>query len=271
MMTRRHFALTLPTVLAAPAITGRLRAESPEDKGRKLKDQLVDALGGERFLNMHDRTEQGRAYSFFREQLSGLSVVHIYTQYQAKAGPGDFPAVRERQAFGVKQDDAIIFADGSVYEITYRGARPLADERLNRYIETTNRNIFYILRQRSREEGMIFESTGGDVVENQPVLVLKVTDPQNRTVTVYLHHTTFLPVMQRFSLMDPILKERREEVTRFNKYRSVGGVMWPYDIQRERDGEKIFQMFAENVTINNNLADKLFVLPSGMKLLKKDV
>jgi len=264
MMTRRQFACSL---LAATAI----RAETPEERGNTLKEKLVNALGGAQFLNMRDRTEEGRAYSFFREQLSGLSVVKIYTKYQEKAGPGDFPAVRERQAFGKKEDDAIIFAEGAVHEVTYRGARPLADDRLQRYIETTNRNILYIVRNRLREPGMIFESPGGDVIENQPVQVLKVTDPQNRTVTVYLHRSTFLPVLQRFSLMDPILKERREEVTRFNKYRSVSGVMWPYDIQRERDGEKIFQMFAEAVTVNNNLPDKLFTLPSGIKILKKDV
>jgi hypothetical protein len=266
MMTRRYFAVSLPAALAAR----KLRAETLEERGKKLLDKLVAALGGDQFLNMRDRTEEGRAYSFFREQLSGLSVVRIYTQYTAKTGPEGFPAIRERQVFGKNQDDAIIFADGGVHEVTFRGARPLADDRLHRYVETTHRNIFYIVRQRLKEPGMIFESPGGDVVENQPVQVLNVTDDQNRVVTVYLHHSTFLPVMQRFKLMDPILKERREEVTRFNKYRSVSGVMWPYDIQRERDGEKIFQMFAENVTVNNNLADKLFTLPAGIKILKKD-
>ncbi len=263
MMTRRLFAATLPAALA-------LRAETMEERGRKLMDKLVEAVGGNQFLTMHGRTEEGRAYSFYREQLSGLSVVHIYTQYPAKAGPGDFPAVRERQAFGKNLDDAIIFAEGAAHEVTFRGARPLPDERLRRYIETTKRNIFYIIRQRLHEPGMIFESPGGDVIENQPVLVLTVTDSENRVVTVYLHRTTFLPVLQKFHLMDPILKERREEVTRFNKYRSVKGVMWPYDIQRERDGEKIFQMFSESVTINNSLPDKMFTLPSGIKVLKKE-
>ena len=87
MMTRRLFAATLPAAFA-------LRGETMEERGRKLKDKLVAALGGNQFLNMRDRTEEGRAYSFYREELSGLSVVHIYTQYAAKAGPGDFPAVR---------------------------------------------------------------------------------------------------------------------------------------------------------------------------------
>ena len=267
MMTRRHFAASLPAAL----VGRRLRAETMESRGHKLMDKLVAALGGDLFLNMRDRTEEGRAYSFFREQLSGLSIVHIYTQYPEKGGPGDFPAIRERQAFLKNQDDAIIFAENAAYEVNFRGARPLADDRLQRYIETTNRNIFYIVRQRLHEPGMIFESPGGDVIENQPVQILNVTDPQNRLVTVYLHHLTFLPVMQRFKLMDPIFKEQREEVTRYTNYKSIKpGVMWPYAILRERDKEKVFQMFADNITVNNNLADKLFTLPSGIKMLKKD-
>ena len=81
MMTRRVFAVSLPAALAAR----RLRAETAEDRGRKLMDKLVQALGGDVFLNMHDRTEEGRAYSFFREQLSGLSIMHLYTQYTSEA------------------------------------------------------------------------------------------------------------------------------------------------------------------------------------------
>jgi len=263
MMTRRLFAATLPAALA-------LRGETMEERGKKLLDKLVEALGGSQFLNMRDRTEEGRAYSFFKEELSGLSVVRIYTQYPPQGGPGEFPAIRERQAFGKKFDDAIIFANGAAHEVTFRGARPLPDERLTRFIETTRRNIFYIVRQRLKEYSMIFESPGGDVIENQPVRVLNITDSDNRSVTVYLHNSTYLPVLQKFKLMDPILKERREEVTRFSKYRSINGIMWPYDVQRERDGEKIFQMFAENVQVNTGLSDKLFMLPSGIRILKKE-
>src|SRR5690349_9036674 len=176
MRTRRFFAVSLPAALAAR----RLHSETLEERGRKLRDKLVEALGGSTYLNMRDRTEEGRAYSFFREELSGLSIVHLYTQYRSQAGPGDFPAVPERQAFGKNQDDAILFAENAGYEVTYRGARPMADDRLQRYIESTNRNIFYIVRERLREEGMIFESPGGDVIENQPVEVLDITDSKNR-------------------------------------------------------------------------------------------
>jgi hypothetical protein len=60
-------------------------------------------------------------------------------------------------------------------------------------------------------------------------------------------------------------------VTIFSKYRDVGGgVMWPFAIRRERNGEKIFEMYLERVEINLDLKDSMFALPQGLKLLKKD-
>jgi hypothetical protein len=48
------------------------------------------------------------------------------------------------------------------------------------------------------------------------------------------------------------------------------GVKWPCNIHRERNGEKIFEMFSDQVQINRNLKDDLFELPGNIKVLPKD-
>ena len=96
---------------------------------------------------------------------------------------------------------------------------------------------------------------------------MDITDAANRVVTVYIHQSTRLPVRQVFFRRDPVTKERNEEVTVFSKYRDVGGVQWPHVIQRERNGEKIFEMYADSVAINQGLTDDLFTLPANMKVL----
>ena len=97
-----------------------------------------------------------------------------------------------------------------------------------------------------------------------------VFDAQNRDVTVWVNSNTFLPVKQRFYRWDPIVNDRREEVTHYAKYRDVGNrVMWPFDVQRERDGEKVYEMYAEQVSVGDPLPDSMFELPSGAKILKK--
>ena len=74
---------------------------------------------------------------------------------------------------------------------------------------------------------------------------------------------------QTFVRRDPKTKERFEEVTIFSKYRDVGGgVQWPFAIQRERDKEKIFEMYSDSVTVGQKLPDKLFELPGDVKKLK---
>ena len=65
-------------------------------------------------------------------------------------------------------------------------------------------------------------------------------------------------------------KDFDTEVSIFAKFRDVGGgVKWPYDVRRERNGEKIFELFAETVEINKDLQDNLFTLPGNLKLLPK--
>jgi hypothetical protein len=247
------------------------QAETNLEGGKRLVDEAVAALGGDNFLHMQDRIESGRAYSFYREKISGLSIAKIYTRYLIRPEPPepDFLGVREREAFGKKEDSAVLFVEGQGYDVTFRGARPLSEEVLQRFKETTLNNVFYILRQRLGEPGLILESRGSDVVENQPVDIVDITDADNHTVKVYFNQMTHLPSKQVRYRHDPKTKDRIEEVTRFSKFRAVSGVQWPYAIQRERDGEKVYQMFSDSVEINPGLTDNLFTLPSDIKILPK--
>lgn len=265
------FALFL---LAVPAWLGPLQAaETNQQRGKRVVDEALAALGGRNFLQMRDRVETGRAYQFYREQLSGLAIAHIYTRYITRPEPPvpDFLGVRERESFDKNQSSAIIFTEtGQGYDITWRGARPLPDETLARYKDSTLHNILYILRMRLGEPGLTIDSQGSDVRENQPVEIVDITDADNRTVTVYFNRTSKLPVYQIFKRRNPTDKEWDIESTRFSKYRDVGGgVMWPFAVERERNQEKIFEMYADSIVINKDLKDDLFTLPANMKILKK--
>ena len=263
-MNRRKFALAL----AAGAT--QLRGETAKERGKLLADKVVEGLGGSAFRNMQTHTEMGRAYSFYHEKLNGLSVARIYTKYLQPDKQADGIFQLQRQVLGKHLEDAVIFTTNEGYEVTYRGAKPLPDDQVMRYHETTLRDIFYILRERFDEPGIEFESSGADVVENQSVLKLDVYDSENRQITVWVSATTFLPVKQRFYRWDPVINARREEVTRYSKYRDIGqGIMWPFATERERDTEKVYQMFSEQVTANETMADSLFELPNGIKMLKK--
>jgi hypothetical protein len=238
-------------------------AQAIEARGKKVIDDAIAALGGQKFLTMQDRIEKGRAYSFFHDQLSGLSVAKIYTRYITVPPDrtGIDLGIQERQAFGKNEDYFVLFRQEGAWEVTFRGPKELEKDRDQRYHDTTLNNVLYILRQRLYEPGMIFESRGSDVIENLPVEVVDITDSQNRVVRVYFHQTTKLPVRQSWVWRDPQTKERDEEVTRFSRYRETSGIQWPQQMLRERNREKTYEIFSEAVTVNEGLADNLFAVP----------
>jgi len=232
----------------------------PDARARKVIDDAVVALGGEKFLTMEDRTEIGRVYSFYNDKLTGLSIAKVYTRYISvdPTKSGLDLGVRERQVFGKKEDSAVVLTENKGANINWRGAKPLPAEDFERYRESTLRSVLYLLRHRLREKGLTFESRGSEVVDHQPVEVVDIIDSENRQSTVYFHQTTHLPVKQTFSRLDLKTRDRIDEVTYFARYRETDGIQWPQEITRERNGEKIYQIFAETVRFNQNLTDDLF-------------
>jgi len=240
-----------------------LAQSAAEQRGKKIIDDAIQALGGNHFLSMEDRIESGRAYSFYRDNISGRDIARIYTRYvTVPAGKSsEVLGQREREAFGKDEDSSLLFTEKGAWEINWRGTKELPKERYDRYRESTLRNIFYILRERLHEPGMVFESRGSDVIDNQPVDIVDITDADNRQITVHFHQTSKLPVREIYSHFNEQTKERDQEVTLFSRYRETSGIQWPHQIHRERNGEKVYEIFSETVEVNKDLTDDLFSLP----------
>jgi hypothetical protein len=245
-----------------------LGAQTGGDKGKQLIDGAIAALGGDRFLQLQNIVESGRVYNFFHGQLNALEIAKTYIEYLNTNPPGGL-AVREREYFGKKQDYSLLFLPNQAWDVTFRGARPIPDENWDQYRRSTENNILYILRARHKEAGLLFDYAGTDVWLSTHVEILDITDAQNRTVRVYFDHNTMLPIRETFSWIDPQTRDHDDEVIDFSKYRSVGGIMWPYTTHRERNGYKVYENYADRVEVNQPLPPKTFELPEGAKVLKK--
>jgi hypothetical protein len=141
-------------------------------------------------------------------------------------------------------------------------------DRYSRWVEAMKRNIFYILKYRLNEPGLIIESQGATVWQNTPVEIVDIADADNNVVTVYFQQSTKLPIRQVSVRRDPKTKERIEDVSMYTKFRDVGGgVQWPYNILTERNGEKVFEIFSDSVEINQGLSDSFFTLSGNTKVL----
>ncbi|MDE3168419.1 MAG: hypothetical protein KGN36_21635 [Acidobacteriota bacterium] len=257
-------SLSFPLVfLTCAAVAGG--AETAQQRGKRVVYEALEALGGRQFLAMEDRVESGRAYSFYRGEIQGLSIATIYTRYLVPT-PGKV-SVRERENFDKDQKYGVLFNESGAWEITYRGAQMLDQKRIDAFRDGTLRNVFYILRERLDEPGLDFFSQGADLWENRPVEIVDITDADNQTTTVYFSALDKLPVRQIFKRRNKEYKDFDTEETIFAKYRDLDGVKWPYSIRHYRNHEKIFEMYSDSVRINRDLTDDLFTLPVNIKIL----
>jgi hypothetical protein len=251
------------------AQTPALPLSPSQIKGKQLIQRAVVALGDSEFTNMRSVMTRGRIYAFFHDKLSGLDIARTYVEY-ASVPPEKGLAVKERQVLGKKQDYSYLFLPDQGFDITFRGARPIPDESWQRYVRTTRNDILYILRFRLQEPGLQFDYVGSDVLLSTHVEVVEVTDVQDLTIRVYFDHNTMLPIRQVYNWLDPDTHERTEEITIYDKWRNAGfGVMWPFSVERERNGYKTYQSFSDFVEVNKALPAKIFDLPEGIKILKK--
>jgi hypothetical protein len=241
--------------------------ETQQEHGRRVVNDALKALGGAAFLHMEDRVESGHAYSFYNKQLSGLQIATLYWRYLAPV-PGKVE-LRYREAYGLKKDEGgRLITEDKGWEYNYHGARPLPDDTIDTFRDSMLHNIFYILRMRLDEPGLTCYFMGTDRFESQPVNIVDITDAGNRTVTVYFSQLDKLPIRQSFKRRNETYHDFDTEVSLFAKYRDVGGgIMWPYDVRRERNGQKIFEMYSDNVEVNKNLTDDIFTLPAKLKIL----
>ena len=246
-----------------------LSAQGRQEKARQLLDKCLESIGGDAFLHMKTLKQTGRAYSFYRKDLSGLAVITIFNEYgppEENEDPEWLPVSR-REVYTEKGDYYTLFQNGKGWEVTYLGARPLPEDQVQRYRISTRRDIFHILRYRLNEPDMYFYYAGTQVMNNVPTHAIEITDSEGEKVTVYLRMSDNLPIQQVYLRRDPKTRIPFEEKWIYSKYRQVGGVKVPWNVQHVRDEERIFELFGRTGEIDGKVPGDTFRLRQGAKIL----
>lgn len=265
-MTRREF---LRRAAAAGVLAGPLSAETRQEKGERLVRGALQALGGDAFLGVATEVRTGRAYSFYHARLRGLAVMTLSERYEKmrENADRDWLPVSRREVYTKKGDYYSLFRNGKGWEVTFRGARPQPKDLMRRYRIATRRDFFYFLRYRLDEPGLYFYNPGSEIIDNTPTDVVEITDAEGETISVYIRRSDGLPIAQLYLRRDPKTRIPYEERTVWSKYRKVGPLTLPWNIRRERDGEKIFELFGRTLKVNVPLKDSIFSLPGGITML----
>lgn len=272
-ITRRK-AVALATAGAGAFLAGpRGLAQTRQERGRQIVDDALAKLGGDSFLAIRNVIATGRAYSFYNAQVRGLARVTMYDRFEEMLPNVDseWLPVSRREVYTEKGDYYSIFLNGKGWEVTYLGARPLPGDVMERYRIAVRRDFFYFLRYRMNEEGLYFYHAGTEIIDNEPTEAVQITDAEGELVTIYFRRSDGLPHQQLYLRRDLKTRVPYEEKTIWSKYRKSGDALLPWNIRREREGERIFEQYASEVVVNRPLGNEIFALPSGVPMLDPDV
>jgi hypothetical protein len=223
-------------------------------KAKAIVDQAILALGGQAYLTIRDREQQGRGYGFHHGQpTSGGSVFWSFTEFPDK----------ERVEVTKERDIAELYVGNKGWEITYKGPHPLDPKDLDDYLRRRRFSLETVLRTWVNDPGVVLLYEGAANAAQHPASQITLINSQNESVTLYFDTDTHLPVKKSFSWRDPVDKQKNIEEEVYENYRAVSGVMAPYNVTRYFNGDMASQRFLNSVTINQGLDPAMFDPKSG--------
>ncbi len=270
-LTRRS---ALSVCAAVPFLVGpRGSAQTRQERAKQFVEQALPNLGGDGFFEVRSMVARGRSYSFYNAQVRGLALVTMYDRVEPMQpdAPVDWLPLSRREVYSEKGDYYSVFRTGKGWEVTFQGARPLMEEVLERYRVAARRDFFYFLRYRLNEPGLYYYYAGVEIIDNEPTEAVEITDSEGELVTVYFRRNDGLPHQQLYLRRDPKTRIPFEEKTIWSKYRQTGPALLPWNIRRERDGQRVYEQYASDVEVNGKIDEKIFRLPNGIQMLDPDV
>lgn len=255
--TQAAAVLALAAMLLAPAA----RAQNPDTmdpeasaaKGRALLKQLVETLGGQRYLGARGIECQGRRAQFGHNgDLMGFAPFKDYWIYPDK----------RRTEYGKKGNVVDMFTGDQGWTLDRGGVSEEPATAGTDFQEAVKRDANNLLRYRLKENGVLVRYGGSGIVDLKPVDWVEVTDAEERTYRLAIERSTHLLIRSVVTVQDEETRERRDEATVYSNYQLKDGLQVPMQVSRERDGRRTYQAFYEECRVNPPLAGDFFTKES---------
>jgi len=223
-------------------------------KARAIIDQAIQALGGQNYLNIRDREQQGRTYAMHHGQQTSNGI--LFWSFS------EFPD-KERVELTKERDIAELYVGNKGYEITFKGVHPIEEKDLTDYLRRRRYSLDVVMRNWVNDPGVILLYEGNASAAQHPAQQVTLINSKDESVTLYFDDDTHLPVKKSFTWRDPVDRQKNLEEEIYDNYRQVSGVMTPYNVTRYFNGDMAGERFMFNVTINQGLNAAMFDPNSG--------
>lgn len=252
------------TILAAPramlAQTADRAADRNVEKAKAVIDAMVQALGGQAWLDAKNVMQHGHVAAFFHGQ-PDLGTTELWQFHQ-------WPDHDRTDV--TKHRDVIEFYIGRQgWEVTYRGKKAMEKDVLDDFLRRRDHSIEAAAKVWLKDPNTILLYEGQKMAERHLAEQVTLISPQNEAVTIQVDAQTHLPLSRSFQWRDPEYKDKNTDREEYDDYHPVNGLPAPYSITRWKNDEIVRQYYIDKVEYNQQLPGDFWDAETAAKRVKR--
>jgi hypothetical protein len=229
-------------------------------KAHAALDAMVQALGGDHWLNLQNSYSEGRTSGFYQGKPTG-AITDFFSWHV-------FPD-KDRVELSKKRDVVDIFLGNEGWEITYRGKRPLPADIRDEFLRRRDHSIANVVRVWMKEPNTIFLFDGQSLAARHLADQVTLISATNDSITIQMDAETHLPLRRTFEWRDPVYKDRNEDVEQYDDYHVIDGIPTPFSITRFHNGDETNERYIYKAAYNVPLPPNAFDVDATAAKIKK--
>lgn len=250
-------------LLAAPQATHTQTADDAAknaQQARAVLNAMVQAMGGDAWLNMKNSMEQGHVAAFFHGQ-PDLGTTDLWQFHQ-------WPD-RDRTEVTKHRDVLEFFLAHDGWEVTFRGKKPMQKDLLDDYLRRRDHSIETAVKVWLKDPNTILVYEGKTMTERHLSEQVTLISPQNESITIQMDVQTHLPLKRSFQWRDPVYKDKNTDAEEYDDYHTIEGFPTPFSITRLRNDEMVRQYYITKVEYNRDLPADFWDPDAAARRVKK--
>jgi len=236
---------------------------SSADRGRKLLDQMVAALGGDAWLNRAVWVEYGQTAHFYKGQPDPY-VVGFEDYKRAKPYAERVVPVVHVSTLAIlglpgrdHRDTATVWNEQGGWELTFKGKIEVPKDEEKEYERVRSHSLEVVIKDWLKRPDATVSYDGSTMVGRRLGETVTVS-VDGDSAAIALDESNHLPLSLTFKFRNETYKDFDTETVEYDNYQPNAGILTPMAVTRFKNGDMVSQRFLTKVEYKSALPAELF-------------
>lgn len=229
-------------------------------QARAALNAMVQALGGQAWLNMKNSEKDGHFAAFFHGN-PDLGTEQFYMFHQ-------WPD-HDRIEYTKHRDVVHLFIGRQGWEITYRGKKAIPQKDLDEFLRDRDYSVETAVKVWMKDPKTILIYEGPRMVERHLGIQVSLIAANNDALTIVMDNDTHLPLRSEYQYRDPVYHDLDKESEEYDDYHTVDGFPTAFRLTRIKNDETTQQLYVDRVKYNQDLPADFWDVDAVTRKIKK--